>query len=171
MAVLDTDGNLLETGTFDSEFNALGDIAHPTTFSATAQDGKGNLLVGGMVNAPFLNLSDSVSIHRGAYRDFWIGKYAWSATTTTPPVATYHPQILNVSVYPNPTNGELHISGENQQLQYILYDLQGKLITEGTALSNKISLQGTPQGAYMLHLTNPRTNETAVQKVIIKFKD
>jgi hypothetical protein len=54
-----------------------------------------------------------------------------------------------ITVYPNPTNGLVHIEIPNQTIQSIkLYDLQGQLIKETT--ENQFDLSNVSNGTYFI---------------------
>ena len=51
----------------------------------------------------------------------------------------WQPLSPRISIYPNPTNGTIVISlPKNDQYTFNLYDSQGKLVFEDTALANLI---------------------------------
>ena len=70
-----------------------------------------------------------------------------------------------VRIYPNPTNGELHIMGiEVAKVQ--VYNTIGQMIkTFGEG--NDISLSGMPKGLYFLLVTD-KSGNTAMTKSIVK---
>lgn len=54
-----------------------------------------------------------------------------------------------VTVYPNPTSGEVYIDGiENLETPYSIYNIDSKLVSSGKL--NEISLRGYPKGIYTL---------------------
>lgn len=54
-----------------------------------------------------------------------------------------------ISVYPNPTNGLVHIEIPNQVIQNIkVYDLQGQLIKE--SIENRFNISDFPEGIYFI---------------------
>jgi hypothetical protein len=54
-----------------------------------------------------------------------------------------------ITVYPNPTNGLVHIEIPNQTIQSIkLYDLQGQLIKE--TIQNQFNLSNYSNGTYFI---------------------
>lgn len=64
--------------------------------------------------------------------------------------------VFNPIVYPNPSGGIFSIKGDVQQLS--LYDIQGRLVLRKTfergELAENLSLEGYPNGIYLLHLVN-----------------
>lgn len=64
-------------------------------------------------------------------------------------------ELKNIRVYPNPTNGTVHVEMDNLNMPDIkLYNLQGELIMK--SLSKKIDLSGYPAGFYLLYANGHR---------------
>lgn len=53
-------------------------------------------------------------------------------------------------VFPNPTHGELTVSGDTEASSYRLYTTDGRLVQEGRPESNRIDLNGNNPGYYIL---------------------
>lgn len=74
---------------------------------------------------------------------------------------------LPATVYPNPTNGEIHIDGKVSHAQLI--DLQGRVLVEKTFLpydtDKNLDLNGFTNGLYILYLTHEKAR--VVKKVIL----
>lgn len=69
-------------------------------------------------------------------------------------------QPNNFTIFPNPTSDQIHISFptsiNDKKVNYHIYDVQGKSITQGTINNNNyISVQALPTGAYILELHHP----------------
>jgi hypothetical protein len=65
---------------------------------------------------------------------------------------------LELVAYPNPTNNALTLNirnYNNEKLTYQVYDMQGKIIENGTVKSNftDISLEGQPVATYFINIT------------------
>jgi hypothetical protein len=70
-----------------------------------------------------------------------------------------------VWVYPNPTDGEVHIMGvEVGKVQ--VYNTIGQMV-KAFGEGNDISLLGVPKGLYFLHVTD-KSGNTAMTKTIVK---
>lgn len=73
-----------------------------------------------------------------------------------------------ISIYPNPSNSILHISlAQNQpNFQYQLFDLQGKMVLNGTLnhSKNKIIIESLSNGFYFLHIQG--NGNSTVKKVV-----
>jgi hypothetical protein len=61
----------------------------------------------------------------------------------------------SVSLYPNPATDWLNIRNLNQPItNYVIYNVQGKLIKTGTVQHNRISVNSLSPGIYFLSLTS-----------------
>ena len=67
---------------------------------------------------------------------------------------------IQLTIYPNPNHGTFYLStnlGRNEAYHFIIYDLNGKLITSGDGIGgieNKVELNdATQSGSYYLNLT------------------
>ncbi|MCF8457017.1 MAG: T9SS type A sorting domain-containing protein [Bacteroidales bacterium] len=122
----------------------------------------------------------------GVYEDFF-GMFetgrsteliAWQTQTssfgnldTLPEWWYSNPEIesKSISIYPNPSNGEVHISGLMYSPYHLsLFDISGKHILERQIESNEttIQLDGIRDGVYILVLRNQR--ETIRKRLIIR---
>lgn len=75
--------------------------------------------------------------------------------------------LSGISVYPNPTNDKLQIRSEQaQSLILEIYDLSGSLVL-GTSMNQKIELDlsNFQSGMYLLHLENPESGATVVERI------
>ena len=71
----------------------------------------------------------------------------------------------NVSVYPNPVNNTLYISGG--EYSYALFNGMGQLVAQGDANgTQEINVSGMAQGVYFLRLTNG--TQVRIEKVVVK---
>jgi len=62
-------------------------------------------------------------------------------------------ELQQISLYPNPTQGSLYISGIEQATTLSLFTLNGKTIWSGNANTNQqIDLSGFPNGLYLLRM-------------------
>ena len=71
---------------------------------------------------------------------------------------------LHINVYPNPNNGSLIIEG-NGIVEVSISGLSGKLIYRNTEVSDKINVNGLPNGIYLLHVYTK--NNIWVEKIIV----
>jgi len=56
-----------------------------------------------------------------------------------------------LSIYPNPTNGYVYVSGINTDTEYRIYDKLGKVVSKGQT-NGKINIDGLAAGMYYLKL-------------------
>jgi hypothetical protein len=63
-------------------------------------------------------------------------------------------QSASIQIYPNPTHGQIHISGATAGCQWVLTDSQGRLVAEGVTEQDsfKIDLNSLSEGLYVLSL-------------------
>jgi hypothetical protein len=72
---------------------------------------------------------------------------------------------MNVSVFPNPTAGKLTVES-NEQLNYQVLDLSGKVLLSGDVVSSEIAMENIGNGMYLLQLINEagQTSTVKIQK-------
>ncbi len=81
--------------------------------------------------------------------------------------------ILNMNIYPNPTEGEVFIRIDNlvEETNFIINDAKGSLIYseylsgQGSALEKRIDLKGFVKGVYFVRLVNSQDN--IVNKLVL----
>ncbi|WP_347838783.1 T9SS type A sorting domain-containing protein [uncultured Draconibacterium sp.] len=71
----------------------------------------------------------------------------------------------DLRIYPNPTTGILYVDGNVNNIVYNVYDLNQRLVSNGTVQSQQIKLNLVP-GMYVLQLKTDA--ELKVEKIIIK---
>lgn len=65
------------------------------------------------------------------------------------------PNDRNLHLFPNPTQGILHIAGDlYANWNYAVLDVTGRVVGKGRITSNTIDLSGLPDGIYTVQLTN-----------------
>ena len=62
-----------------------------------------------------------------------------------------------LSVFPNPTNGELQIVNASANDVYSIFNAVGKSVQEGTLMSNRIAVDALPAGIYFIRLQHEST--------------
>lgn len=74
-------------------------------------------------------------------------------------------------VYPNPTTDIIYFKNnslKNNSYHIQLIDVYGKVVTETEfSLSNKLDVSTIPNGIYILHFINNKTNNSVIKKIII----
>lgn len=103
--------------------------------------------------------------------------FSWMNSTTTPAYPVYDPasrSIMNitennfdVTVYPNPTRGDVKIASENIQ-KVTVFNMFGQLILETEVNGNETTLHmnGLSAGVYMVKITT--SNGVATRNVIVE---
>ena len=61
-------------------------------------------------------------------------------------------EIAPLTIYPNPVEDELHLSSSFGKMRYKLYDIQGRILDEGSVEQDVISLPNIPPGLYFITL-------------------
>ena len=75
--------------------------------------------------------------------------------------------IEQVSIYPNPVNNTLHISGLSTEYSYAMFNGMGQTVANGTANGAvQISVEGMAKGIYFLRLTTG--TQVHVEKIVVK---
>lgn len=85
----------------------------------------------------------------------------------TAPIETNVSKITNtvVSVYPNPTSGNLTVSSNTVWTAYEVYNLQGAKVLEGTMVNNTLNVNAISAGSYILRLTSQ--DERGVSRFVV----
>ena len=93
-----------------------------------------------------------------------------NVTVIGTPSSITEKEMLQYSVYPNPTTETLNIIPVNSQLPYSakLFDISGKLVIEKRTLANHavLDIKDIAKGVYLLELT--QNNEKYTQKIVIQ---
>ena len=91
--------------------------------------------------------------------------------------AAVEPEMANVNdvesnngiqIYPNPTDGELHINSNDVIKDINVTDMTGKVVLEKKVDANNVdlNLSSAPQGVYSLKVTTEK--DSYVEKVVVK---
>ena len=81
-------------------------------------------------------------------------------------VSTSETVLRGISIYPNPTNGTLHIEGISSLTGYTVFNSLGQVMVTGETDKDLTLHTHLGQGVYLLKLTNG--DEVRVNKIIIK---
>ena len=75
--------------------------------------------------------------------------------------------IDQISIYPNPVNNTLYISGYESEYSYTMYNGLGQMMANGTARgSQQINVDGMAKGVYFLRITTG--TQVRVEKVVVE---
>ncbi len=81
------------------------------------------------------------------------------------------PEGFELSVFPNPTLGEVNLIFENPFLHTIyVFDVKSNLLKElnSSALKDEIDLSTFPEGKYLIHVKDDSNNRMTTVKVLIQ---
>lgn len=68
--------------------------------------------------------------------------------------------LNNLSIYPNPVKGNTITISSNETFQYKIYNILGKLITQGQTLNSNINVGELSSGVYIIKLSNGKKQFT-----------
>ena len=75
--------------------------------------------------------------------------------------------IDQISIYPNPVNNTLYISGYESEYSYALFNRLGQMMANGTVRgSQQINVSGMAKGVYFLRINNG--TQVRVEKVVVE---
>lgn len=74
--------------------------------------------------------------------------------------------LLNIRVYPNPTNGNFYVNGVDRDLKIKIYTIQGQLVYSDEISKNELIQPVLNSGIYILNLDSNLGSRT--QKLIVK---
>lgn len=74
--------------------------------------------------------------------------------------STSDPHNLGLSIYPNPVNDKIIISGYERPMNYAIYSIQGVKMQSGRLTDRRISVKTLPQAVYFLKLSIGKKSQT-----------
>ena len=85
-----------------------------------------------------------------------------------PTVSINEEELVNVSVYPNPTEGLVNIfMGETGTYNVEVFNVIGERVHTGNFTNNTVlDLSGNAQGVYMVHISNDQAS--SIQRITLK---
>ncbi len=130
-----------------------------------ASDPFGNFYAAGMFLSQIIMTGDTQA-NIGSYSNWWIAKLG--TTNCEYPISLLSPEIQHprsVTIFPNPSYGELTIKDAESGSVIQIYNLQGQIVYCGRILSisENISLANLRPGSYFLQITDmsgSRVNKT-----------
>jgi hypothetical protein len=147
------------TGAVTGLDSIAGDYSGNAYASAMASDKSGNFYVGGDFTVSlYVPIAGDTLNNIGGNSDFFVAKYGTDncSALISESVATAPPlSAANILAFPNPTNGELNITGVPQVMRYSLLSVTGTLVQAGMlqAGANTLSVAYLSAGVYVLEMT------------------
>ena len=71
-----------------------------------------------------------------------------------------------IDIYPNPTLGQLYVTSTLTNLNYKLYDTNGKLIKEGIMRGGLLDISDLNPNLYLLELYQTGSKERIIDRII-----
>jgi hypothetical protein len=156
-----------------SEFNSAHFIIEHST------DGTGFKVIGSVPAAGTSSTIQQYRIVDGAavsgLNYYRLNSMDLDGSSTTGPVIHVDMGQLNAGIYPNPTDGLIHIdlpSAEEGEGQYNLLDMSGRILQQGVfsikseSFHLTLDVGGYSQGSYVLELTDAEGHQLLVQQVL-----
>ncbi|GEM_PF-6684226 len=89
------------------------------------------------------------------YKDYRIGQLFKTyeniqAYKTSEAFTEVESDATDLLVYPNPSNGIMHVNPEWNNKTFAVYNLQGQVVSQGTLQSNTLDVSSLPKGVYQL---------------------
>jgi hypothetical protein len=136
----------------------VGDDGYDDTGCSIAVDASGDYILGGGVGHKLTFTTNSIT-NTGSQSDFFVAKYSTSVCS----LSTKDFKEQGLELAPNPVESMVKIETQ-ENLNYNLYDITGKIIKQGTITQqeNTIDFTQLTTGTYILETTN---EQGAVKKV------
>ena len=150
---------LLATGLLWAGFAQAQESVNATGGDATGSGGTAAYSIGQVVYTA--NTGSTGSVAQGVQHAYEIFPVGIKETTLN----------ITLSVFPNPTSDNLILQlndYNNEKLSYQLYDMQGKLISNGqvTALQTRINTASLPSATYFINVVNQENKKVQSFKII-----
>jgi hypothetical protein len=150
---------LLATGLLWEGFAQAQESVNATGGDATGSGGTAAYSIGQVVYTA--NTGSTGSVAQGVQHAYEIFPVGIKETTLN----------ITLSVFPNPTSDNLILQlndYNNEKLSYQLYDMQGKLLSNGqvTALQTRINTASLPSATYFINVVNQENKKVQSFKII-----
>jgi len=150
---------LLATGLLWAGFAQAQESVNATGGDATGSGGTAAYSIGQVVYTA--NTGSTGSVAQGVQHAYEIFPVGIKETTLN----------ITLSVFPNPTSDNLILQlndYNNEKLSYQLYDMQGKLLSNGqvTALQTRINTASLPSATYFINVVNQENKKVQSFKII-----
>jgi endonuclease I len=98
--------------------------------------------------------------HQGNRNPF-IDHPEWVNTIWGNPAGIDDINVITISIYPNPNKGIINFENNENKTDFLVIDVIGKIVKEGTINSNIIDIQELNNGIYFLRISNENVVKTA----------
>ncbi len=110
----------------------------------------------------YASMDTDIDLFRSMYRSTNNKQVLIAAATLPLQVTTVSVlPALNLSIFPNPTNGRVHVSGLQISTEYALYSINGKLVQNGfiDAFDAQLDLR-VPPGTYVIRIRSDQFDQS-----------
>ena len=167
---VEIDGASVLTGSFTSIDPAGNTVWNKFKFECDYSTGTWEVFADGVSQGTFVNPDPvaSVNIYPGAGVNYYLDNVDWvwkgpcTSPTRTEAVVTVEDcsninelSFKDLSIYPNPNNGQFTITNSQEMTELIITDLQGKVILNNVNINlNKVNIDLTDfkRGMYMINI-------------------
>ena len=168
---VEIDGASVLTGSFTSIDPAGNTVWNNFKFECDYSTGTWEVFADGVSQGTFVNPDPvaSVNIYPGTGVEYYLDNVEWTAVTDdacrsarTEAVVTVEDcsninelSFKDLSIYPNPNNGQFTITNSQEMTELIITDLQGKVILDNVNINlNKVNIDLTDfeRGMYMINI-------------------
>ena len=163
--VTDMSGMFYEATAFNQPLNNwdvsnLTDMSFMSDSSALSTDNYDNILIGWSQKALQSDVQFGAAninyCNGAAARQSIIDTYGWTITDAGLDCATAgleDENLLAISIYPNPTNNTLFITGNESPITVAIYNVLGKEVLS-IKNTNNINVQALPSGVYVIRISD-----------------
>ncbi len=149
---------------FDTTFNPIWSVSAGGTLgdasTAIATDLSGNSYITGFYE------SASISFGSSTITDNFSGWDTFIAKLVEGTIGIQKTEVTDFRIYPNPTNGILHLENIDSNKAVSIVNEFGKIIYHCNSCNIEINLSGFAKGIYFIHVNSDNANPD-VQKLII----
>lgn len=141
----------------------------------TVTDRHGNFYLGGMIRNPstivdtVMKIGNDHLVAIGGDTDFFIAKFGYASCAPLAQSIATAATLKNLTLFPNPASDRINLIGNNDVLQYSIYNSIGAIVATGRLTGNTamIDIASFTAGFYYLQVTNNHS-ERATFKFIKK---
>ena len=176
------DGASVLTGSYTSTDPAGNTVWNNFEFECNYSTGLWEVFADGVSQGTFVNADPvaSVNIYPGTGVEYYLDNVEWAAVTDdacrserTEAIVTVNDcsninelSFKDLSIYPNPNNGQFTITNSQEITELVITDLQGKVIYNNNNINlNKLNVEliDLERGMYMINI---QTNDGMITKTV-----